>query len=103
MLSGSGNRMKTGFNPRNIPQLVSIQNGSILASFETNDLDKVSGALLYDCGEDANGRWCIQKVDSSTGMSIRFATQANNPTYTDYASAFTNHLSLNYDLFSVAF
>jgi arabinogalactan endo-1,4-beta-galactosidase len=101
--NGRGNRMPTRWNPNNIPNIVKVQNGSVLAGFESNDVDQVSSTLLYDGGEDPEGQWCIQKVDSTTGVSIRFATIKNNSTYTNYTDAWTDRASLNYDLFSVAF
>lgn len=101
--NGRGNRIPTKWNPHNIPQVVSVQNGSTLSSFESNDVDEVSTTLVYDGGEDKEGQWCIQKVDSSGPISIRFATISNNSSYTNYSDAWTARASLNYDLFSIAF
>lgn len=102
-MDGSSNRMRTRWNPNNIPDLVKIDGGAILQAYETNDVDKVSSTLLYNGLEDKNGVWCIEKVDSTTGVSLRYATRLNNPIYQDYLSAYTARAGLNYDIFSVAF
>lgn len=103
MTDGAGNRMRTRWNPNRIPVVVENISGKILDSFETNDVDEVSSTFTYNGQEDKNGTWCIQSIDSSSGVSIRFATALNNPTYTSYSTAWTARASLTYDLFSVAF
>lgn len=104
MTDGAGNRMRTRWNPKGIPDLVQIQGGKPLDAFETNDVDKVSDTLLYNGIEDKNGTWCVQQVDSSNNdVSLRYATVANNPSYGSYTDAWAARVSLIYDLFSVAF
>jgi hypothetical protein len=96
--------IKTGWNPNNIPQLVEVKTGKTLDAFESNDVDKVSNDLLYDGGEDKDGSWCIQSVaQSGSVLTLRFATKTNNPTYSNYLSAWTDRAVLTYGLFSEAF
>lgn len=103
MTNGSGNRMRTNFNPNRIPLIVENVSGKLLDSFETNDVEKVSATFTYSGQEDKEGVWCIQSIDSTSGASIRYATKLNNPTYTSYSAAWAARASLTYDLFSVAF
>jgi hypothetical protein len=96
--------IKTNFNPHEAAQVVTVKGSKLLDTFESNDVDKVSSVLLYDGGEDKEGQWCVQRVDSTGGdVSIRFATVTNNPSYTDYTTAWANRLALQFDLFSIAF
>jgi hypothetical protein len=103
MAYSAGNRMRTRWNPNNVPDLVRIENGAILQAFETNDVDKVSSTLLYNGLEDKNGVWVIEKVDSTSGVSLRYATHANNSSYNDYLTAWANRATLTYNIFSIAF
>ena len=102
-MSRAYGRIPTRFNPNKIPQIVEIQNGNILQAYETNDVDKVSSLFLYNGLEDRDGSWVIETVDSSSGVSLRYATQMNNPTYTNYTDAWANRATLTYGLFSTAF
>jgi hypothetical protein len=102
-MDGSGNRMRTNWNPNRIPLLTENVSGKLLDSFETNDVEKVSNTFTYNGQEDKSGTWCIQSIDSSSGASLRYATILNNPSYTNYAAAWAARASLTYDLFSVAF
>jgi hypothetical protein len=102
-MNGSGNRIPTRWNPKRIPELVEIQGGKPLDAFETNDVDKVSSTLLYNGLENKDGTWCIQEVNSSSGVSLRYATAVNNSTYGSYNAAWTDRATLTYDLFSIAF
>jgi hypothetical protein len=82
---------------------VEVTNGNILATFETNDVDKVSSTLLYNGLEEKDGNWCVQRVDSAGGdVEVRFATIVNNGNM-DYTHAWDDRLSLVYGYFSEAF
>ena len=45
--------------------------------------------------------WIIQRIDRSVADSAayRYATNSNNASYVDYATAWTNKASLDYDYF----
>lgn len=96
--------MPTRWNPNRIPEVVEITTGKTLDKFESNDVEKVDATLLYDGGEDKDGQWCIQEVETNAGLTtIRFATQLNNPSITTYSAAWAARASLTYGLFSEAF
>jgi len=69
----------------------------------TNNIDEVSSTLTYVGKEDKDGAWVIQKIDTSSGTSITYATQTNNPTYDNYSDAWTNRASLTYSAYKDAF
>jgi len=69
----------------------------------TNNIDEASSTLTYVGKEDKDGVWAIQKIDTSSGTSITYATQTNNPTYTSYSNAWTNRTSLTYSAYKDAF
>ena len=72
--------------------------------YSTQDVDKVSTSLIYEGLMDSNGSWqIVQTTTSGTVTSIRFATQLNNPSYTDYPTAWTNRATLVYDYYNIAF
>jgi len=73
------------------------------ARFGTNNIDEASSTLTYVGKEDKDGVWVIQKIDTSSGTTITYATQTNNPTYTSYYSAWTNRSSLIYGSYKEAF
>lgn len=47
---------------------------------------------------DINKVWLIQRFSTSTGV-MGYANALNNPTYTSYATAWTNRTSLTYSPF----
>jgi hypothetical protein len=53
--------------------------------------------------EDPEGDWIIQKIDQSSGTSIRYATIINNTSTTSYSDAWTNRATLTYGTYSQAF
>jgi hypothetical protein len=57
--------------------------------------DFLNGDPLY-IGKSAGGNtWLIQRYGVSSGAMV-YATQANNPSVTNYADAWANKLTLNY-------
>jgi hypothetical protein len=84
---------------------VDLQNGNILSSFETNDVEKVSTSLTYNGLENKDGQWCVQSIYSvsKSKTQIRFATIVNNENRLTYSSAWTHRASLNYGYFSEVF
>jgi hypothetical protein len=75
-----------------------------LNHYATNDTDNTDPNNFYEGLEDAEGSWQIALITKDgTIEHHRFATNKNNPTYTSYASAFTDRATLTYDYYSVAF
>jgi hypothetical protein len=75
-----------------------------LNHYATNDVDNNNKKNVYEGLETSDGSWQIVNI-VTTGkiISNRYATITNNPTYTSYASAFTDRATLTYDYYSVAF
>lgn len=60
--------------------------------------------LLYIGREDRGGNWVIEKIDTSSGVSIRLATAYNNVSYNNnYSNAWDDRLTLIYGIVSEAF
>ncbi len=74
-----------------------------LGAYGTNNVEEASATTTYVGKEDADGNWIVQKIDTSSGTSITYATKLNNPSYTTYSGAWTNRTNLSYDLFGGAF
>jgi len=55
----------------------------------------VDGNPLYVGKVTARGVWLLQKFNTTSGVML-YANQSNNPTYTDYDTAWANYASLNY-------
>jgi hypothetical protein len=49
---------------------------------------------------DVNRVWLIQRFSTTTGV-MGYANALNNPTYTNYATAWTNRATLTYSPFEV--
>jgi hypothetical protein len=74
-----------------------------LSAYATNAIDEASATLVYICKIGADGAWLILKIDSSSNPnSLTYASVLNNPTVTDYDSAFTNRASLTYGKYNQA-
>lgn len=70
--------------------------------YDVNDVDE-DGSVTYIGIENAHAEWTIKKLDETSGMSIRYATETNNTSYTDYTSAWASRVSLIYGLYSELF
>lgn len=90
----------TGFSTETT---LSAINGKLAAGFEVNEIENASATITYVGAETAAGVWWIRKMDSTSGSAIGHATEANNPTYTTYANAWTNRATLTYGNYSGAF
>ena len=95
ILGGDGVYRVSSSNP--IPVESSSQPNEI-SQYSLQDVDEASATLLYLCKSNNDGKWLIQKVDTSSGVNIRFANESNNSSYTTYATAYTNRATLTYDL-----
>lgn len=74
-----------------------------IKNFGTNNVDEASLTLTYVGKEDADGVWIIQKIDTSSGTAITYATNKNNSSVSSYSSAWTNRETLVYSLYNDAF
>jgi hypothetical protein len=74
-----------------------------LEEYGINNIDPVSAVLTYTGKEDKDGNWLIVSIDTTTGTVITYATVANNPATTTYASAWSGRAGLTYNVFSGAF
>jgi len=64
--------------------------------FKAADIDESSSTVTYVGKVHPNGNWMVQKIDTSSGTQIRYASYKNNNTYDDYTSAWTARASLDY-------
>jgi len=69
----------------------------------TNNLDEASATVTYVGKEDADGTWIVQKIDTSSGTAITYATVTNNPSVTSYNDAWAARTSLTYQNYKDAF
>ncbi len=66
------------------------------SDYLTLDVDEASATITYVGKEDKDGNWLIMKIDTTAGTFIRYASKKNNPSYADYASAWTDRALLVY-------
>lgn len=64
--------------------------------YQLNDLE--DAATAYFGLSDKDGKWLLKKFVDAAG-TMRYANESNNPTITDYSTAWTNRATLNYNLF----
>jgi hypothetical protein len=86
-------------------QIVPITDDQLIAALDdygTNDLDEASATIAYVGKEKSDGTWMVMKLDTSSGMSIRYATVANNAAITTYAAAWAARAGLTYGIFAEA-
>lgn len=89
---------------------VVLQGGSVGSSVVIDLGDKINTFDLYQLNDledaatsyfglsDKDGKWLLKKFVDSAG-TMRYANESNNPTVTDYSTAWTNRATLNYNLF----
>ena len=70
---------------------------SIITEYADQDIDQ-GATLQYVGSSKMDGTWLVKKIDESTGTEIRFANVSNNATKTTYTAAWTDRVTLNYDL-----
>lgn len=73
-----------------------------MGEYVVNDIEE-TGGVTYLGKEDMAGDWFIQKIDETTGTSIRFATIKNNASITSYTNAWTDRATLTYGTYAEAF
>lgn len=64
-----------------------------------NDIDD-TGLITYIGKETADGTWVINKLDTTSGIVVTYASIDNNPTITSYQDAWTDRATLTYGLFN---
>jgi len=64
--------------------------------FKTADIETASATITYVGKVHPNGDWMLQKIDTTSGIQIRYASVKNNTAYTTYASAWAARASLEY-------
>lgn len=83
--------------------LANVSAGTQAARFLPCDVEQASATIMYIGKEDKDGSWMIQKIDTTSGTSIRYATVTNNGGYLTYSAAWTARASLSYGTFAEAF
>ena len=81
---------------------VSIIGGftSSLEKYITANIDEISKTLFYFGKQTSTGIWLLQKLETSSNVTtISYANIGNNATQTTYTLAWTNRLTLTYQLF----
>lgn len=84
---------------KNYPVLRRIQ----IANADVNNVDEASSTVSYIGQETHDGIWFIQKVDTSSGTAVTYASRKNNDSTTSYSTAWTNRASLTYGTLNQAF
>jgi hypothetical protein len=72
-------------------------------NFGANNVEEASATVTYVGKEMTDGTWVVQKIDTSSGTAITWATETNNSGTTSYSTAWTNRASLTYGLYNQAF
>ena len=74
----------------------------VLPGFSVQEVDQTVTDMIYIGYEDVRGNWLVKKVDKTVAntTSVEFATQRNNSSYTSFATAWTNRLTLDYGTYS---
>jgi hypothetical protein len=60
---------------------------SVSDGWGANDLDEATVTMTYVGKERADGAWWILRLDTTSGLAIRYATITNNPTVATYTAA----------------
>lgn len=72
------------------------------ADFGVNDVVTV-GAVTY-IGYTANDQtWMVERIDTTAGVEVRYATLGNNPAYITYPQAWAARATMTYNTFDGAF
>ena len=71
-----------------------------LAGYGTNDVEEASATVTYVGKEKPDGTWLVMKIDTTSGTTIRYASEVNNALVTDYAAAWAARATLTYGTYS---
>ena len=83
--------------------LVALQAANAQHAFGINDVATPSATVTYVGMSDKDGTWCVKKVDTTSGVSIGWASVTNNGGYITYSAAWTARASLTYGRYDEAF
>ena len=83
--------------------LTAIQAATAQTAFGINAVDIASATITYVGKSDASGVWLVQKIDTTSGVAIGWATQTNNAGYVTYTSAWAARASLTFGRYDEAF
>ena len=83
--------------------LAAIQAASAQGAFGINDVATPSATTTYVGKSDKDGVWLVQKIDTTSGVSIGWASVTNNAGYLTYASAWAARASLTFGRYDEAF
>ena len=85
--------------------LTQVRDRLPLGKYVTNDVDDVTVSDVIFVGKETRGgdEWLVIKMDMSSGMSVRYATKTNNPSYTTYSAAWSQRTSLTYETYGEVF
>lgn len=75
-----------------------LSKNDVLDCYQTSDIDEASATVTYIGATDRAGNWYIKKIDTSSGVTMRFIKGTSS-----YTTNWTNRASLSYDYFSVVF
>jgi hypothetical protein len=75
-----------------------LSKDDVLDCYQTSDIDEASATVTYIGKIDRAGNWFIQKIDQTSGISMRFIKGTSA-----YTTNWTNRASLSYDYFNVVF
>ena len=83
--------------------LAAIQAASAQGAFGINDVATPSATTTYVGKSDKDGVWLVQKIDTTSGVSIGWASVTSNAGYLTYASAWAARASLTFGRYDEAF
>ncbi len=75
-----------------------LSKDDVLDCYQTSDVDEASAPVTYIGKIDRAGNWFIQKIDQTSGVTIRFVKGASG-----YTTNWTNRASLTYGYFDAIF
>ena len=67
-------------------------------TFFPNDFDEFTKTEIYSGASTPDDVWRITQIVGDKDLTIRYATISNNPAVLTYSDAWTNRLTLTYDL-----
>lgn len=75
---------------------------ALAVEYAVNDVASPSATITYVGKESQAGAWLVQKVDTTSGVVVRYASIANNALVVGYAAAWAARAGLTYGTFSEA-
>lgn len=75
-----------------------LSKDDVLDCYQMSDVDEASATVTYVGNVDRAGNWYIKKIDTTSGVTLRFIKGTSN-----YSTNWTNRASLTYDYFYTTF